>query len=397
MALSTIMTKSYARPAGTTKRRGRALTPASEQEVGDGADEVDERHRDPQPLSAPDLRGRTPVDVDERCNQQPELNYPGEQEGSLLRVAQIAPPLVWHERLLSGIPDLAHCQHGRSPYLAAAQRLQGLIRLFESKGAHLRADGHLRGEREELLAVSAGKVGDRTNNALAPEDLVREGGYVAHVDAGAHNHTPLRQGPQRGRHQRPDGREDDGGIELLWWRLVRAAGPVGSEPAREPLAFFVAGAREGEDPAALVGGDLRDYVRCGPEAVETQALGVADPTESPVADQARAEERSGLEVRVFLRDREAEAVVCRRVPGVAAVYLVAGEPGVVAKVLPAREAIAAGAVRVAEPGYAHPVPGREPFDACAGLFHRADDLVAGDQGKLRVGELAVHHVEVRPA
>src|SRR3712207_9405010 len=65
---------------------------------------------------------------------------------------------------------------------------------------------------------------------------------------------------------------------------------------------------------------------------------------------------------------------------------VAGESGVVAQVLPAGEAVAAGAVRVAEPGYADPVPGREPFDAHADLLHRADDLVAGDQGQLRVRE-----------
>src|SRR5215210_2591973 len=288
-------------------------------------------------------------------------------------------------------------QHGRAPDLSSAQRLQGLVRLFEGKRAHLRADGHLRGEGEELLAVLAGKVRDRADGALSPEDLVREGGYVAHVDAGAHHHPSLRDGPQRDRHQRPDGSEDDRRVELLRRGLTRASGPGGAQLAREALALLVTIPAEREDLPALMNGHLDDYVGGVAEAVEAEAFGVADHGQRAVADQTRAQERCGLEVQVPLGNREAEAVVGDGVPGVAAVYLVAGEPGVIAEVLPAREAVAAGAVRVAEPGDADPVPRREAPDACADPLHRADDLVAGDQGQLRVGELAVHHVQVRPA
>jgi hypothetical protein len=214
------------------------------------------------------------------------------------------------------------------------------------------------------------------------------------MDAGAHHDASLRDDPQRDRHQRADGREDDRRVELLRRLLVRAAGPGGAEIAREPLALLVAGAGERKDLAALVGRDLRDYVGGGAEAVEAQAFGVAAHAEGAVADQARAEQRRGLEVRVTFGDRETEAPFGHRALRVSAVYLVAGEAGVVAEVLPVRAAVAAGAVGVAEPGNADPITAREPVPA---LFHRADYLVAGDQGQLRIRELAVHDVKVRPA
>src|SRR5215210_8604216 len=288
-------------------------------------------------------------------------------------------------------------QHGRAPDLSSAQRLQGLVRLFEGKRAHLRADGHLRGDGEELLAVLAGKVRDRADGALSPEDLVGEGGYVAHVDAGAHHHPSLRDGPQRDRHQRPDGSEDDRRVELLRRGLTRASGPGGAQLAREALALLVTIPGEREDLPALMNGHLDDYVGGVAEAVEAEAFGVADHGQRAVADQARAQQRRGLKVRILLGDREAEAVVGDGVPGVAAVYLVAGEPGVVAEVLPVREAVAAATVRVAEPGDADPVTRCEAPDTSSYFLHRADYLVAGDQGQLRVRELPIHHVQIRPA
>jgi hypothetical protein len=72
------------------------------------------------------------------------------------------------------------------------------------------------------------------------------------------------------------------------------------------------------------------------------------------------------------------------VPGVAAVDLVAREPGVVAEVLLGPEAVTAGVVGPSEPGHPHPVPGREPLGVLTGLCHRAHDLVAGDQGQLGI-------------
>jgi len=119
-----------------------------------------------------------------------------------------------------------------------------------------------------------------------------------------------------------------------------------------------------------------------------ELLCVAREAKRPVADQPGAEERRGLDVRVPLRDREAEARVGDRVLGVAAVEVVAGEARSVAEVLPAAQAVAALAARPAEPRDA---------DAPAGRLVDADDLVAGHERQLRVGQLAVDDVQVGAA
>src|SRR5215208_750128 len=285
----------------------------------------------------------------------------------------------------------------RAADLSFTHSFERLVRLFEREGRRLRADRHLRGEGEELLAIPAGEVRNRAHGTLASEDLVRERRYVAHVDAGAHHHATLRHGPQRNRNQRPDRREDDGRIEFLRRELGRAPSPRSPELAREALALLVAIPGERKDLPALMQGHLDDYVGGGAEAVEAEAFGVAGHPQGAIADQARAQQRRGLEIRVAFGERKAEPVVGGGILGVAAVYLVAGEAGIVAQVLPSRAAVAAGAVRVPEPGYADPVPRGETFDAPADPFDRTDDLVAGDQGQLRIRELAVHHVQVCPA
>src|ERR687890_2765584 len=266
-------------------------------------------------------------------------------------------------------PGSIHHQHGRASDPPFAQRAQALVGLLQGEGSDLGMYRHLWGELEELLAVPAGKVRHRADAALAPEDLVRKRGYVAHMDTGAHHHAPLGHGPQRDRHQRAHGGEDYGRVELLGRGLARAPNPRGAQLAREILALLVAVPGEREDLSALMDRYLDDYVGGGTEAVEAEPSGVARGPQGAVADQARAQQRRGLEVRVALGEGEAEAVVGHGVGGVAAVHLVPGEPGVVAEVLPAREAVAAGTVRVAQPGDAHAIPFREPVDQPADPLH----------------------------
>src|SRR5205085_5173972 len=93
----------------------------------------------------------------------------------------------------------------------------------------------------------------------------------------------------------------------------------------------------------------RHDVRRGAEAVQAEPLRVARGAQRAVADQAGAEERRRLLVGVALRDRKAEALVGDGVLRVAAVEVVAGEARGVAEVLAPARAVAAGAVRPAEP------------------------------------------------
>src|SRR5260370_11174334 len=67
-----------------------------------------------------------------------------------------------------------------------------------------------------------------------------------------------------------------------------------------------------KDAPALVARHLNDDVGSRTEAVEAEALGLAGHRERTVADEAGAEQRCRLIVRVTLRDREAVARIRHR-------------------------------------------------------------------------------------
>ena len=175
------------------------------------------------------------------------------------------------------------------------------------------------------------------------------------------------------------------------------ARPRGAELEREALGLGVARPGEREDAPALVRGDLADDVGRGAEAVEAEPLRVAAEPQRPVADQPGAQQRRRLEVRVALRDREAVALVGDRQLRVAAVELVAGEAGPLAEVLAAGAAVAALAAGPAEPRDPDPLPGLEALRPLPRPLDGADDLVAGDERQLRLGQVAVDDVEVGAA
>jgi hypothetical protein len=89
-------------------------------------------------------------------------------------------------------------------------------------------------------------------------------------------------------------------------------------------------AGEGEDASALVCCDLGHDVGRGPEAVETESLGIAGEAQRAVSDQAGAQQRSSLQVGETLGDRKAETTVGQSIFGIAAVDLVPRELGVLA-------------------------------------------------------------------
>ena len=97
------------------------------------------------------------------------------------------------------------------------------------------------------------------------------------------------------------------------------------------------------------------------------------------------------------RDRKTKALVGERVLCVSSINLVSREAGTVAQVFAPRAAVRAYSARETEPGDADPVAGAKTIDVVSDFRHDADDLMAGNQGKLGLGQLAVNHVEIRPA
>jgi hypothetical protein len=73
------------------------------------------------------------------------------------------------------------------------------------------------------------------------------------------------------------------------------------------------------------------------------------------------------------------------------------EPGLLAEVLPVRDAEPAPAAGPSQPGDADPRTGCRGGHICAHTLHDPDDLVAGHQGEVRGGQLPVGHVEIGTA
>src|SRR5581483_4195875 len=134
----------------------------------------------------------------------------------------------------------------------------------------------------------------------------------------------------------------------------------------------------------------------GAEAVEAEALGVAAEAQCAIADEAGAEQRRGLVVRVAVGQGEAVAVVGDRVLGVAAVDVAPGEPGLRAEVLAARNAEPAPAARPAEPGHTDAAAGIE-LGPRSRLHDRRHDLVPQHPGRRRHLDLAVKEMQIGAA
>ena len=143
-------------------------------------------------------------------------------------------------------------------------------------------------QAEKLARVSTRQVGHRDELALLPQQPVRKGWDVTHVDAPADHAPAFSHRLQGRRHQLARRRKDDCGIQGFLRSNIRAAGPVGAKAAREGLADGIARSGEGMHPPALGRGHLHDQVRCRAEAVQPQALAGAGGLEATPADQAGA-------------------------------------------------------------------------------------------------------------
>ena len=135
----------------------------------------------------------------------------------------------------------------------------------------------------------------------------------------------------------------------------------------------------------------------GAEAVHADAPAVAQQPVGAVADQAGTEQRGGLYVVETFRDRKTVVGIGAQVLGKAAVHLVAGVTSLVAEVLAPTLAVIAVAATAAQPGYTHPVAAVKARYIAPQFFNNTHDLVSGNERQCRLGQLAIHHVEVSAA
>ena len=88
-----------------------------------------------------------------------------------------------------------------------------MIGILQRKGLNLGSDGHLGSQGKKFLAILAGKVGYRSHHSFTPEDIIRERGDGAHVDAAADHDAAFGSGSQGGGQEGTDGSKDYGGVQ----------------------------------------------------------------------------------------------------------------------------------------------------------------------------------------
>ena len=151
---------------------------------------------------------------------------------------------------------------------------------------------------------------------------------------------------------------------------------------------------------------LRDDVRRRAEAVQSEPAGFSSHQRlnffghaiRAVPDQAGAQQRRRVGVAVSCGQLEAVAGIHDGEVGVAAVAVIAGEACVGTQVLAAVPAVRALAAGVGEPRNADAIADHEALDAVSDPCDQTDDLMAGDERKLRginsraCGQLAVDNM-----
>ena len=183
----------------------------------------------------------------------------------------------------------------------------------------------------------------------------------------------------------------------MGWAFLRASDPHCTEVSGQGTVLLAAG--EDANIEAHVDGDLYDYVGGAAKAVKAKPAtrGDISKAEGAVADDTGTEEGGGLEVGEGVGDGECETLIRQDVIGVAAVHVVAVEESGLAEVLAATLAEGAAAAGPVDPRDADSSPDFETFNLGAQLFHGADYLVTGDQGRFSGRELTFDYVEVGAA
>jgi hypothetical protein len=120
-------------------------------------------------------------------------------------------------------------------------------------------------------------------------------------------------------------------------------------------------------------------------------------TQCAVADDPGTEERGRFFITEDRWDRIGKCCRDERILRISAIDLIAGKPGSLAQVLASARTKFADPARVLQPGDADSLAYFPLTHAHADLTHNPDGLVAGNERKRGVGQLAFDDVKIRPA
>src|SRR5262249_7805992 len=107
-------------------------------------------------------------------------------------------------------------QDSSAPELAVPQSIESVIGLGKAEGFNVSTYRHVWCDCHEIFRILPGEIGDRTDDAFAPQQLIRKLRDVAHVDSTAHNNASFPNNSKRTRNEITYRRKDNGCIELHW-------------------------------------------------------------------------------------------------------------------------------------------------------------------------------------
>jgi hypothetical protein len=239
-------------------------------------------------------------------------------------------------------------------------------------------------------------IGDAANLPLAPKQaVVIKFGDTVQVDGVDGNHAALSQAGQGRDYDIAAGSKRDGAIER-YRRLFRLAPhPLGSQRGGQ---LAMRGTPRGDvDRAFPCVQDGDGQMRGGAEAEQSHALAGlhARHPKAAIADNARAQQRSGMQIVERGGQREYEIRTGERVFRVTSVDAVSGKGRRVAKVFQTVPAIPAASIHAAHPGDPHAGAHRQLRGGAARDF--SHDLMARDERLTQRRQLSFDDVQVGAA
>jgi hypothetical protein len=250
---------------------------------------------------------------------------------------------------------------------------------------------------EEVLGIGAGEVCYRAERSFVPKFPVREGRYVAHMNTSADDDAAFVNGTQGGWDQGASRSENYGSVELGWGRPIGIASPNRTETAGKCLGAFIPGAGKCKDLALLKVRNLRNNVGSGAKSVNPETPSIASLAQSAIANQSSTEERSRGDIVKGIGKTVAKLSMCEGEFGVTPIQRVARKASLLTEIFPIRSAILALTTGPSQPRNSDAVTVLESLHGLAKLLNPADDFVARNQGKFRIRQLAIDHVQIGSA
>src|SRR5262245_64079876 len=104
-------------------------------------------------------------------------------------------------------------QDGRARQAPGAQVVERLVGILQWVLPDVRLQRNVASDLHEFQTVLTCQIGDGPNDPLLPQESIRKRGYIAHVDAGAHDDAAGYDARQRLGYESADGREDERSVE----------------------------------------------------------------------------------------------------------------------------------------------------------------------------------------